>query len=242
MQAEKERMNPALEQLARDLEEEDRKALLRAKVGIGIQAALVILVAAYMIWLSGMLGRLDAREITGLAAATVEERLPEIRKNVRDHAIQAAPHLTDEMVRIVLNVPSMLRENLEGQLLSPIEELITRLETDLDTILTTVLEDQFELLKAEFAGGTAEHQLDGLILGISDIFRQTMSTALDEMYADYSGEVYNLNRHLQRLLKGEDLTKAEILDRKLIGAWMVIVRGHEITSLEPLMEQFRVGS
>ena len=63
--------------LRTDIETEDRAAISRTKIGIGIRAVLIVFVFGYMTWISNSVSRLDAGELTRIAAVSVQEKIPE---------------------------------------------------------------------------------------------------------------------------------------------------------------------
>jgi hypothetical protein len=218
-----------LQQLREQIEHENHKALLRAKIGIGVRAALILFVMAYMTWLSGAVAQLDAPALTHMAASSLEERIPQFRSDLQGYAIDMTPELTDHARDAFVEIPVRVRETIEQPLLDKSDDLIAGVEADVDAAIATVVEEQLALMAAEVSEGTPEEQLDALILGISDLFRDTMIQALDELYIEYSREVEDLNAHLDHLLRDEGLTPTEKIDRQLIEIWMVLVYRHKIT-------------
>ena len=218
-----------LAEVHRELENDDLRSLSRAKLGIGLRLFLIVFVIGYMTWVSSAVSKLDAPALTQVAVAHFEERLPELRAEIRDYAIARAPEVTDRAGDLLVQLPAHLREALEGQLLAKTDELIARLENDVDAALTVVIDDQMELVRTELPDGTPEQQLDAIILGVSNVFRDTMIAAVDEMYIDYSREIQRLNAYLEHLQRSDDLTESEELDKELIETWMVLVHKYEIT-------------
>jgi hypothetical protein len=218
-----------LADVRKELEHDDLRALSRAKLGIGLRLVLIAFVIGYMTWVSSAVSKLDAPALTRVAVAHFEDRVPELRAEIRDYAIARAPEVTDRAGDLLVQLPARLREALEGQLLAKTDELISRLETDVDLALTVVVDDQIELVRAELPDGTPEQQLDAMILGVSNVFRDTMIAAVDEMYIEYSGEIRRLNAYLEHLQRSDDLTESEELDKELIETWMVLVHKYEIT-------------
>ena len=230
--------NELMMRVRADLDREDRQAEARAKVGIGIRAVLIVFVAAYISWIMGAVTQLDAPALTRLAALNIEERLPDLRAKLRDQAIALAPDLTDQARDLLLQLPVRLREHVEATLVAKTEELIARFETDLDTAVTTVVEDQIDLVRGELSDAGPEEQLDAIVLGVSDAFRETMIEAVDELYYGYSAEIRRLNADLEHLLRGEILTEAEQIDKRLIEAWMVLAHKHELADPGRLIAGF----
>ena len=213
-----------------DLAREDRRALLHARIGVGLRALVVLLVIGYMSWLSAAIGHLDAPTLTRFAATHIEERLPELRAELRDYAIAQAPDVIGRARDLLLQFPAHVRDSVERPLLARTDELIARAETDIDAAITDVLDRQMELLRAEMSDASPEEQLDAFILGVSDLFRDTMISALDELYVGYADEIRRLNAHLDHLLRDDHLTEDERIDKQLIQVWMVLVHQHEITN------------
>ena len=102
------------------------------------------------------------------------------------------------------------------------------MEQDVDDAVSTVIEDQLELIKSSIEDGSAEDQLDAIVLGVSDAFRETMIAALDELYIDYSQQIRELDARLDHLLSGDELSESEKVDKRLIEAWLVLVQKHAI--------------
>lgn len=230
--------NSPLHEIRNHLETEDRGALSRVRTGIILRALLIVVVVGYMTWISSAVSKLDAEELTRIAAAEIEERLPEMRAELRDYAIRMAPDLTDHAKEVFLELPGQMRQFVEAQLLAKTDELIAQFEADVDGAITVVIEDQIRLVKAGLPGASPEQQLDALVLGVSDIFRETMIEAIDELYIGYAGEVRTLNARLDRLLTGHDLTESEKIDKQLIEAWMVLVHKHDIANSSQLVASF----
>jgi len=218
-----------LDEVRNKLEQENRSAAVRAKTWIAVRAVLIVFVIGYMSWISGAVGKLDAAELTRVAATSIEMRLPELRTELRDYAIGMAPELTDHAKDLLIEVPGQLRTTVEEQLLTQTDKLITRLETDLDTAITTVVDDHIAAVRSEFGDASAEEQLDTVILGVSGEFRSTMIEGIDELYEHATVEVQNLNTYLEHLLRDPDLSEAEQIDKELIQTWMVLVHRHGIT-------------
>ena len=221
--------NQLVARVRAEIEQDDRQALNRAKVGIAIRGALIVFVMGYMMWVSSAVSKLDAPTLTQAAMAHFEERLPDLRAEIRDYAIAQAPVVTDRAGDLLVQLPVQLREAIEGQLLAKTDELIARLETDVDAALTVVIDDQLELVQAELSDGTAEQQLDAIVLGISDVFRVTMLEAIDEMYVEYAAEIRKLNAYLEHLQRSDDLTASAEIDKELLETWMVLVHKYDIT-------------
>ena len=53
--------------------------------------------------------------------------------------------------------------------------------------------------------------------------------ALDELYHDYAKELRRLNAELEHLLRDEDLTESEQIDKRLIEAWMILAHKYRLT-------------
>ena len=85
-----------LEDIRRSIEQEDRASLARAKAGIILRGAMLLLMVAYMAWLSGTVDRLSAVELTRFAAGHPESRLPDLRAELRDYAIDGKPLFPDK--------------------------------------------------------------------------------------------------------------------------------------------------
>ncbi len=218
-----------LAELREDLQRESNKATTRAKSWVVIRVGLILLVAAYMTWIGGAMGRLSAEDLTRLAATSLESKLPELRADLRDYAISVAPEVTDRARDLVLEVPVQLRTVVERKLLAQAERLIARLETDMDLAITTVIDQQLELLRSYDSEVGPEEQLDAIVLGVSDVFRETLIEGIDEMYEHSTGDVQGLNAYLDHLLSSPDLTQSERIDRQLLEVWMVLVYRHRIT-------------
>ena len=223
-----------------DFEQDNRKATVRAKAWIAVRIFLILFVVGYMTWIFSAVSRLDAQELTRIAAVSIEEKLPQFRADLRDFAIERAPELTDQARDMLLQIPGHLREAVEGPLIEKTDDLIVRFETDLNGAISTVIDDQIELIRAEFPDGTPEEQLDAIILGISDNFSETTREALDGMYEDYVQELQNLNARLNHLLRSPDLTESEKIDKQLIEAWMILVHRHKIASPNRVFKDIQV--
>ena len=218
-----------LEVIRTEIEQEDNKAIWQTKIGIGIRIFLVVFIIGYMSWIKSSVARMDAAELTRVAATSIEDRIPEFRADLRDYALEMAPELTDTVRNLMVQLPARVRETIEGTLSAQTDRLIAQFEHDLDEALGGVVDKQMKLLQTEFGGSSPEEQLDALIVGVSDIFRETMLAALDELYVGYSQEVRKLSLQLVHLQKDANLTESEKIDKQLIEAWMVLVHRHDIT-------------
>ena len=217
-----------LDQLAATLREDDARALSRAKVGVGLRIFLIVFVLGYMTWLFGAVSNLDAEALTGIAANSVAEQLPEFRANLQEYAIAQAPMVTDMARDTLLQVPAQMRQHLQQRLVSESNALIARFEDDVNGALGEVLDQQMAALRESSPGDSPETQFDALILGISAEFRSTMIAALNELYNDYSSEVRRLNDHLLLLQRGQDLSESEKLDKQLLEVWMTLIHKHGV--------------
>lgn len=222
----------ALEQLRTELEKDGKTATTRLKTWMAIQIILIICVIGYMSWLFGMVKTLDANAVTEIAAGSLRQRLPEMRANIREYLLLQAPAITDEAKEILKQVPALLREGLEQEMLAQTQQIFQRFEEDLDAALTGLIEEQIELVKAQVVDAPPEEQLDAVIAGVSAVYKDNMIQAIDYMYDDYAAEVKKLNDYLDRLQRANDLTETEVLDKQLIQVWMVLVHKHEITLME----------
>ena len=218
-----------------EIEDDQRKAMLRAKLWIGAQAFLILFVIGYMTWISGALSQLDAPQLTRLAAMEFEARIPELREQVRDYAIEMAPDVTDQARDLFLDIPARVRESFEEQLLARTDSLIAEFEAKLDASLSALIEDQIALVQSTSPDASPDEQLDTIVEGVSGLFRDTMIEAIDAMYVDYSREIRRLSEHLERLRRGVDLTASEEIDKELIETWMVLVHKYDVTKLESLV-------
>jgi len=228
MNAKQETQAGPLSELRADLALEDQAAENRAKLGIGVRIVLILFVAGYMSWISSSISGMDAAVLTQAAAASLETRLPELRVEMRDHALALAPELTDRARDLLLEMPAQLRAYLEAELLEQTDELLVRLETEVDLAIATVIDDQIALVQAQMPYGSPEEQLDAIVLGVSDAFRETMNEALDELYHDYSAKVREVNADLDRLLRADDLSESEKIDKQLIEVWMVLANEYDL--------------
>jgi hypothetical protein len=227
--------NDTLNAVRSDIEAEDRTALRRAKIGIGIRAVLTVFIFVYMTWIFSSITKLDAQELTRIAATSVQDQLPMWRSELHDYAVDLAPEATDHARDLFVSLPVKAREYLESELLVKTDQLIAHFEKELDLAISTVIDDQVELVMAEYPDATPEVLVDTIVLGVSAIFHETMIAAIDELYEHYAIEVQALNAHLDRLLRDEDLTESEKIDRELIEAWMVLVHKHNITQGKELV-------
>ncbi len=171
-----------LAELREDLQRERRKAASRAKSWIAVRVGVVLLVVVYMTWLGGAVGRISAEELTRFAATSLESKLPELRADLRDYAIAVAPEVTDRARDLLLEVPGQLRTVVERELGTQADRLIARLEADMDLAITTVIDEQLELVRNQDPNASPEEQLDTIILGVSDAFRETLIDGIDELY------------------------------------------------------------
>ena len=228
-----------LHALRADLEAEDKRAIKRAKIGIGIRGFLIVLAFVYMSWLLGALSKLDAPALTRIAVDSVEARLPELRANLQTYALDVAPELTDKAQGLFLEVPGHVRRTLEGRLFQATEGLVAQFEDEVEASLTQVVDYQAELMRAEMPDATPEEQLDILVLGVSAEFRDTMTEAVDLLYEDYSAEMRKLAAYLERLRTAESLNESERIDKELIEAWMVMVHKHRIVAPEQIARNLR---
>ncbi len=218
-----------LAELRRDLRRDSRKTTTRAKSWIAVRVGVVLLVVVYMTWLGGAVGRISAEELTRFAATSLESKLPELRADLRDYAIAVAPEVTDRALDLLLEVPGQLRTVVERELGAQADRLIARLEADMDVAITTVIDEQLELVRNQDPNASPEEQLDTIILGVSDAFRETLIDGIDELYEHSTVEVQSLNAYLDHLLRNPDLTQSEQIDRQLLQVWMVLVYKHRIT-------------
>jgi len=237
----REQARALLRNVRQDLDQENHQALFRAKLGVGLRAALMLFIVGYMSWIFGALGRLDADQLTQIAASSVLDRLPQLRMDLRDYAIAKAPELTDKAQTLLLELPGHVRMTLEDRLMLQTDTWIASLEGDLDAALTTILDDQIELIRAESPGSTPEQQLDAIILGVGATFDDAMTEAMDEMYLHYAQKLTELNGHLDRLRRGTELTEQEQIDRQLIEAWMTLVHQHGGTKGTEVLKNIQAG-
>jgi hypothetical protein len=161
--------------------------------------------------------------------------------DLRDYAIAMAPELTDRAQDLLLELPGQVRETIEEQLTNQTDTWIARFEGDLDAALTTIIDEQIELIQAESPGSTPEQQLDAIILGVSAIFNDAMTEAMDEMYLHYAEKLREVNGHLDHLLRDPNLTEQEVIDKQLIEAWMALVHQHGITRGTKGLENIQAG-
>ena len=217
-----------LDQLEATLREDDTRALSKAKFGVGVRVFLIVFVLGYMTWLFGAVSNLDAEALTGIAANSVAEQLPEFRLNLQEYAIAQAPMVTDMARDTLMQVPTQMRQHLQQRLVSESTDLIGRFEHDVNAALEDVLDRQMTAFRESSPGDSLEAQLDALILGVSGEFRSTMIAALDELYNDYSSEVRRLNDHLLWLQVGQDLSQSEKLDKQLLEVWMTLIHKHGV--------------
>ena len=229
MQADDKQTGNRLTELREEMEQQQRNAERRAKTGIAVRAALIVFVFAYMTWLSGAVTRLDAQALTQLAATHIEERLPELRAELGAFAIKAAPGVTDQARDLLLALPGSLRGHVEGPIVAELDRLMTRFETDVDAAITIVVDDQMALVRDAMSDADPEAQLDAIVLGVSDAFRETMIGVLDELHVDYANEIQRLNTRLVRLQRVSDLSPSERIDKQLLEVWMTLVHRHGIT-------------
>ena len=223
-----------------DLEQEDVRALQRVKVAIAVKVVLVVFVAGYMSWIMSVVSRLDARELTRIAAMSVEERVPQWRAEVRDYALAVAPDVTDQARDMFVTLPGHMREYLETELLLATDTVVRRFESDVASAVGTVLDDQIETMKAEMPDSSPEEQLEFMVMGVSGLFRDTMTEALDVFYVDYAAEVKKLNAHLDHLLRGDNLTESEKIDKQLIEAWIILVNEHDFIDPSGVLERLDI--
>ena len=217
-----------LDQLEATLKQYDTRALSRAKLGIAIRAVLIVFVLGYMTWLFSAVSELDADSLTAMAADSVVEQITEFRENLQVYAIEQAPMVTDMARDTLMQLPTHMRTHLQDRLVRESNALIARFETDVDAALGEILDQQLAALRESSPGDLPDRQLDALILGVSDEFRDTMTGALDELYFEYSAEVRRLNDHLVHLQQDDNLTASEQMDRQLLEVWMTLIHKHGV--------------
>ena len=228
MQTEQVRPTAALDELQATLKKDDARELSRARIGIAVRAVLIVFVLGYMTWLFDAVSKLDAGALTGMAADAVTEQIPEFRADLQAYAIGQAPMVTDMARDTLMQLPATMRQKMQQRLLDETGTLISRFESDIDTALGEVLDQQLAALRAASPGDRPEEQLDALILGVSGEFRDTMTGALDELYFEYSAEVRRLNDHLVHLQQDDNLTASEQMDRQLLEVWMTLIHKHGV--------------
>ena len=218
-----------LSYLKRQLEADEPFGLRRIKRGVYIQAAILVFVFGYMTWLYTSMSKLDAEALTSVAATQLQQMIPELRDEVRNYAIAAAPELAVQAQGLFLELPRTLGAKLEEHIIQEADARMKDFEADLGEKLSGILDAQVALVKELNPGATAEESLDTAIRGVSAEYRDKMAGAIDFMYDDYSREVRKLDDYLTRLQTSEDLSETEKIDKELIEAWMVLLHKHQIT-------------
>ncbi|MCZ6691764.1 MAG: hypothetical protein O7H41_19425 [Planctomycetota bacterium] len=224
--------NEALAYLTKELGENHPSAPGRAKRGIIIQAAMLVFVLSYMTWILTSMSSLDAEALTAIATDKLQVMIPELREQVRDYAVAAAPAIVDRGQELFLRLPRELGARLEQHIVAETNIRMREFETSLESSLTKGLEEQIDLIRTEHPDATADEALELTIVEVSGAYRDKMVLAIAGMYESYSSEVHRLDAYLTRLKTADDLTETEKIDKELIESWLVLVHKHGATQPE----------
>jgi hypothetical protein len=206
------------------------------KRDIGILCAAFVILGLYGMYLYSFLDKLEAEALTRIAGTSFEDRLPDIKARLKEHAIRVAPEVLQNLKDALLKLPDSARRAVEKQLSEESKKLLAKAEAQMSVELTTITRASIETIEQGSPAKTPEERLHDVLAKSHDAYQEKMRVLVDTLYEDYAREAKQLNQTLEKLRQGKDLSEREKLEKELIEAWIVLVHKHEITKPEPLPE------
>lgn len=217
-----------LNEVRSDLEREDRIAIGRARLWILFRLCVILGVLIYMHWISEPLARMTPDELTRVASVRLEQRLPEARGRLRDYALSEASAAARHAHSLLIEVPTQLRSGVESKLLTSTDALIQDFEIEIASWLTDSM-----LERASSAGDDPRSPVQ---------LPPPTAERVERWYERSSDGTQALDAYFSHLQRDEGLSDAELLDRRLIEAWMALVGRRAGAPDELRMEQASRGS
>lgn len=205
------------------LDEQVARAKRQQTITLIIGVVLVLFVLFYFQFIKSQLNdMLDARTLSQMASSMVEDRVPQIRKDLESWAKEEAPNLVDDLINKVINeqFPSLRKDAVafvKSQSKIRMEEFNQTLDIALDDLMESYRDDITRLmteLDTDTGKEALEEEVYGMIVASIDDtdIRLTMQTYLEGLQ--------DVNARLIRLSETDEeyLMDEEIAVRNLISA------------------------
>jgi hypothetical protein len=208
------------------VEEGQRQTIRKARRDVTVLSLLLVAAMGYLTWLYRALSKLDAQNLTEIAASHVEDALPTWGSQLEQYAIEQAPALVGQGKRMMLEVPRLLREELVTLLDEKTEEMVKTAEAELDVYLRQAIEEQLASIQEKDPHG--EVTLQALLENARGEFRNELASFIDVLYDDYTDIIQDLNAQLKRLQREGNLSEAERNQKEIIEVWMTLAKRNHL--------------
>jgi hypothetical protein len=205
-----------------------RRRLLTTAV---IMGGLLLAASGYLWYLYSKIAEFaDARTVVELAAAQIEPQLNVEASRFGDTLKAQAPAVIDQAEQVVLALPPQIASEVEAYASTFVDKQLSSLESQAYDVARKTLEGAIVKAREDGVDLTDEKQLDALIDSAAPTMRDTLKTALDKLYAEYTVGADNLGSYIEQLVAGgadKQLTPMQRTQREILLTGLALIKKME---------------
>lgn len=183
------------------------------------------IVVAYLSWLTskvrGTVG--DPEGLAVLIKTKADSRLPDLLEKIERALNDQAPEVVKTVRETLIGEMPKLRTRLENHVGETLDALMDKLDADMDKTIDEAIRDHKKDLQPLVAKATDPTKAAELQEEFKDIFEDIVGKRFDEHLEKFDKSMTAIERRLDRLHIGKNLTPEEQLEKELIATVMIAI-------------------
>ena len=217
-------------QVLKAIQEDQRTLVGKLQRDVVIMGVVLVAAIWYMSWVWVSISpKLTPKQVTLIAGARIEERIPLFRDKLKQRILDDAPRLADQAKKLLVESPPKLRAMLEARLTKQGNEFVAKMETEMDAMLAATFAKQVAQLEQAAKSGTSPEE-EILKVSKTDYVAQTKAK-IDSMHGEYAAQVKKVIAFFEELHKGEGLSPRDQIARELVEVWITLVHKEGMNTL-----------
>lgn len=189
------------------------------KLGIKIRAAVIIVVVLYMSWAIHRISLIDAEFVVSTVQLNVQNGREAFVQEASEELKRSAPTTVRSLRKdLIASVPS-LRVDAERAIMRSVDAMAKEIENALTKDVGQLIEDYKTKVDATNPNLSDAEKLNRVVLMLRHEFRTEVSKIANSRANEFAADLNKINKQLNRLREGKNLTPKEKYQRDLIATW-----------------------
>lgn len=209
------------ENVEKQIKEELDSTQKSLKKNLIIKIVALVIIIGYMSFLTYMVSQVNAKGAMEAVLASVNN--PETRKDIITKLNNSAETNVDDMYKqLNANIPQ-IRAELEKLIFEKIKVFSGTVEKEFNAALNDYIKAKIEETNIAKKDSPPEEKLSILMGNLQNDFKTIAFAFSTEMTKEASQDLVKLNKDLQKLQAGKNLTQHEKYQRNLISIWVKLL-------------------